>query len=289
MAQKAKTVHVICGPTAVGKTSYSIALAKQLGTEVISADSRQLYREIPIGTAQPSNDELAAVKHHFIASRSVIDDYNAGMFGEDVLELLKLLFKQYDDVVVCGGTGLYIKAVVDGFDDLPKANPEIRKQIEIGFEEGGLKYLQTELRRLDPVYLSKTDLSNKQRLMRALEVCLVSEKPYSELRTGVSAKRDFNVKMIGLSMSREKLNERINQRVNQMMMDGLLKEVKAVLHLKETNALQTLGYRELFDFLEDKCSLEAALEKIKTNTRRFAKRQMTWFRRDERIEWIELQ
>ena len=285
MAIMAKTLHVVCGPTAVGKTAYSIKLAQKLGTEVISADSRQLYREIPIGTAQPSEEELASVKHHFIASRSVTEDYNAGAFGKDALKLLQKLFEQYNDVVMCGGTGLYIKAVVDGFDDLPKADPETRQQIEKGFEEGGIEYLQAELKRLDPTHYVSTDLSNKQRMMRALEVCLVSGKPYSEQRTGNTAERNFNVKMIGLSMSRELLNERINLRVDQMMKDGLLDEVKAVHHLKETNALQTLGYRELFDFLEEKCPLQEALEKMKTNTRRFAKRQMTWFRRDDRVEW----
>lgn len=288
MAKKAKTLHVVCGPTAVGKTAYSIKLAQKLGTEIISADSRQLYREIPIGTAQPSDEELTLVKHHFIASRSVSEDYNAGAFAKDALELLDSLFKHYDDVVMCGGTGLYIKAVVDGFDDLPKADLETRKQIEKGFKEGGMEYLQTELKRLDPVHYKTTDLNNKQRLMRALEVCLVSGKPYSEQRTGGAAQRDFNIKMIGLSMPRELLNERINFRVDQMMEDGLLEEVKAVHHLKKTNALQTLGYRELFDFLEDKCTIQEALEKMKTNTRRFAKRQMTWFRRDERVDWVEV-
>ncbi|MFT4525990.1 MAG: tRNA dimethylallyltransferase [Bacteroidia bacterium] len=288
MADKAKTLHVVCGPTAVGKTAYSIKLAQKLGTEVISADSRQLYREIPIGTAQPSEEELASVKHHFIASRSVTEDYNAGAFGKDALELLENLFEQYDDVVMCGGTGLYIKAVVDGFDDLPKADSETRLQIEKGFEEGGIEYLQAELKRLDPTHYETTDLSNKQRLMRALEVCVVSGKTYSEQRTGNTEERDFNVKMIGLSMSRELLNERINLRVDQMMEDGLLDEVRAVHHLKETNALQTLGYRELFDFLEEKWTLQEALEKMKTNTRRFAKRQMTWFRRDQRVDWIEV-
>lgn len=288
MAAKAKTLHVICGPTAVGKTAYSIQLAKQLGTEIISADSRQLYREIPIGTAQPNAEELAAVKHHFIATRSVTEDYNAGEFAKDALNLLEELFKKYDDVVMCGGTGLYIQGVVDGFDDLPKADESVRAEIEKGFEEGGIEWLQVELKRLDPVHFQSSDISNKQRLMRAIEVCKVTGKTYSELRTGAKAKRPFNVNMIGLSMPREQLNERINQRVDMMIEMGLLEEVNAVHHLKNTNALQTLGYRELFDFLEDKCSLEAALEKMKTNTRRFAKRQMTWFKRDERVEWKEV-
>lgn len=288
MASKAKTLHVICGPTAVGKTAYSIELAKQLGTEVISADSRQLYREIPIGTAQPSEAELAQVKHYFIATRSVTEDYNAGQFAEDALKLLENLFQQYDDVVMCGGTGLYIQGVVDGFDNLPKADEAIRSEIEKGFEEGGIEWLQSELKRLDPVHFESSDISNKQRLMRAIEVCMVSGKTYSELRTGVKAERTFQTKKIGLMMPREQLNERINKRVDIMMEMGLLDEVKAAHHLKHTNALQTLGYRELFDFLEEKCSLEEALEKMKTNTRRFAKRQMTWFKRDERVEWKEV-
>lgn len=288
MVAKAKTLHVVCGPTAVGKTAYSIQLAQSLGTEVISADSRQLYREIPIGTAQPTEQELALVKHHFIACRSVTEDYNAGAYGIDVLKLLESLFEKYNEVVMCGGTGLYIKSVVDGFDDLPKADGETRSLIEDGYEKGGIEYLRSELKRLDPQHYGATDLNNKQRLMRALEVCLVSGKPYSQQRTGTIAPRDFNVKMVGLSMARESLNERINLRVDQMMEEGLLEEVKAVHHLKESNALQTLGYRELFEFLEGKCTIQDALEKMKTNTRRFAKRQMTWFRRDKRVEWIEV-
>lgn len=288
MASKAKTLHVICGPTAVGKTAYSIELAKQLGTEIISADSRQLYREIPIGTAQPGEDELAQVKHHFIATRSVTEDYNAGQFAEDALELLENLFQQYDDVVMCGGTGLYIQGVVDGFDDLPKADESVRSEIEKGYNEGGIEWLQSELKRLDPAHFESSDISNKQRLMRAIEVCMVSGKTYSELRTGAKAERPFQTKKIGLMMPREQLNERINKRVDIMMEMGLLDEVKAVHHLKHTNALRTLGYRELFDFLEEKCTLDEALEKMKTNTRRFAKRQMTWFKRDERVEWKEV-
>lgn len=288
MAAKAKTLYVICGPTAVGKTAYSIDLAKQLGTEVISADSRQLYREMPIGTAQPSAEELAQVKHHFIAIRSVTEDYNAGQFADDALKLLEELFEKYDDVVMCGGTGLYIQGVIDGFDDLPKADEAVRAEIDKGFEEGGIEWLQSELKRLDPVHFESSDITNKQRLMRAIEVCMVSGKAYSELRTGAKAERPFQTKKIGLTMPREQLNERINKRVDLMMEMGLLDEVNAVHHLKHTNALQTLGYRELFDFLEEKCTLEEALEKMKTNTRRFAKRQMTWFKRDERVEWKEV-
>jgi tRNA dimethylallyltransferase len=288
MAAKAKTLHIICGPTAVGKTAFSIDLAEQLGTELISADSRQLYREIPIGTAQPSAEELSRVKHHFIASRSVTENYNAGLFADDALALLNQLFLRYDDVVMCGGTGLYIQGVVDGFDDLPKANEAIRAEVEAGYESGGIEWLQSELKRLDPIHYQSSDISNKQRLMRAIEVCMVSGKTYTELRTGTKAERPFQTKKIGLTMPRQKLNERINQRVDLMMEMGLLDEVKSVHHLKDTNALQTLGYRELFDFMEEKYSLEEALEKMKTNTRRFAKRQMTWFKRDERVGWVEV-
>ena len=288
MSTSAKTLHVVCGPTAVGKTAYSIDLAEQLKTEVISADSRQLYREIPIGTAQPSAEELARVKHHFIACRSVTEDYNAGMFEEDVLRKLEELFQKHDDVVMCGGTGLYIQAVVDGFDDLPKADPAVRTQIEDGYRSGGIEWLQEELKRLDPALYKVIDLKNKQRLMRAIEVCMVSGKPYSELRSGDKAVRPFQVKKIGLSMPREKLNDRINRRVDIMMHEGLLDEVKSVHQFKNANALQTLGYRELFEYLEGTCTLEEAVEKLKTNTRRFAKRQMTWFRRDDRIKWLEL-
>ena len=229
------------------------------------------------------------MEHHFIASRSVTEDYNAGMFEEDVLRKLEELFQKHDDVVMCGGTGLYIQAVVDGFDDLPKADPEVRTQIEKDYEQGGIAWLQEELKRLDPAHYEVADLKNKQRLMRAIEVCRISGKPYSELRSGAKAQRPFQVKMIGLSMPREKLNERINKRVDLMMEEGLLDEVKAVHQFKNANALQTLGYRELFEYLEGTCTLEEAVEKLKTNTRRFAKRQMTWFRRDDRIKWLELQ
>ncbi|MFT4680475.1 MAG: tRNA dimethylallyltransferase [Granulosicoccus sp.] len=288
MGQQPKTLYVVCGPTAVGKTSHSIRLAQELKTEVISADSRQLYREIPIGTAQPSVAELASVKHHFIATRSVTEDYNAGMFGKDALSEIATQFQHCDDLVMCGGTGLYIKAVVDGFDDLPKANTEIRARIEEAYLKDGLDYLRSELERLDPTHFSTCDLNNKQRLMRAIEVCLVTGKPYSEQRVGKKAKRDFDVQMIGLTMPREQLNERINKRVDLMLKEGLLEEANAVHHLKHTNALQTLGYRELFDYFEEECTLDQAVEKIKINTRRFAKRQMTWFKRDNRIEWKEV-
>lgn len=282
-----KTLYVVCGPTAVGKTDFAIDLAEKLGTEIISADSRQLYREIPIGTAQPSAEQLARVKHHFIASRSIEEDYNAGMFERDALALIDELFQKYDTVVCCGGTGLYIKALCDGLDDLPEADASLRKQLTERWETEGLESLQKQLKELDPVHFEKMDTQNPQRVMRALEVCLSTGKPFSSFHGTEKTKRPFSIKKIGLELPREELYSRINKRVDQMIDEGWLEETKAVFDKRYLNALNTVGYKELFQHLAGEMTLEEATIKIKTNTRRFAKRQLTWFKKDEEIEWME--
>lgn len=285
-SEKTRTLYVVCGPTAVGKTDFAIELAEKLGTEIISADSRQLYREIPIGTAQPSAEQLNRVKHHFIANRSIEEDYNAGMFERDALVLLDELFLKYESVVCCGGTGLYIKALCEGLDDLPESDEKIRLQLTERLETEGLESLQNQLQELDPVHFERMDTQNPQRVMRALEVCLSTGIPFSSFHGVEKAERPFAIKKIGLELPREELYDRINKRVDQMLEDGWLEEAKAVFNRRHLNALNTVGYKELFQYLSGKITLEEATEKIKTNTRRFAKRQLTWFKKDAEIEWV---
>ena len=280
-----KILYVVCGPTAVGKTDHAIELAEQLGTEIISADSRQLYREIPIGTAQPTEEQLARVKHHFIACRSIAEDYNAGMFERDALELLEQLFQKHDTIVCCGGTGLYIKALCEGLDALPEADEELREQLTQRLESEGLEPLQQQLQALDPVHYERMDTQNPQRVIRALEVCLSTGKPFSSFHEGAKKQRPFNIRKIGLELPREELYNRINHRVDHMLENGWLQEAQAVYDKRHLNALNTVGYKELFQHLAGELTLQEATEKIKTNTRRFAKRQLTWFKRDEEIKW----
>jgi len=284
--RQSKILYVICGPTAVGKTELATELAEKLNTEIISADSRQLYRDIPIGTAQPSAEQLNRVKHHFIAERLLEEDYNAGMFERDALERLEILFKTHDMVVCCGGTGLYIKAICDGLDDLPEADEVIRKQLIERLEEEGLESLQNQLNQLDPIHFEKMDTQNPQRVIRALEVCLLTGKPFSSFHQGEKQKRPFKIIKIGMELPREEINERINKRVDSMLESGWLEEAKAVFEKRHLNALNTVGYKELFAHLSGKMTLEEATEKIKINTRRFAKRQMTWFKKDGEIRWF---
>lgn len=281
-----KILYVVCGPTAVGKTDNAIELAEKLNTEIISADSRQLYREIPIGTAQPTEEQLNRVKHHFIACRSIEEDYNAGMFERDALQLLDELFLKHDTVICCGGTGLYIKALCQGLDNLPEADEQIRQQLTQQFEKEGLEPLQNQLKALDPVHFERMDAHNPQRIIRALEVCISTGKPFSSFHQGEKKKRPFNIKKIGLELPREELYNRINQRVDHMLEHGWLQEAQAVYDQRHLNALNTVGYKELFQHLAGELTLAEATEKIKTNTRRFAKRQLTWFKRDEEVEWI---
>lgn len=283
-----KTLLVICGPTASGKTELAISKAKEFSTEIISADSRQFYKELTIGTAKPSEAQLKEVKHHFIDSHSITETFTAGKFETAALDLLDKLFRERDTVILVGGSGLYINAVVNGFDPMPEISEPVRKGLQELYEEQGITGLQELLKEKDPDYFAQVDLKNPQRLIRALEVSL-SGRPYSELRKGASGlrrERPFEVQKLAIDIPREKLYERIDARVDKMMKQGLLDEVKRLVDYKEHNALNTVGYSELFEFLEGKINLEEAVRLIKRNTRHYAKRQLTWFRRDEEIKWV---
>ncbi len=282
-----KSLIVIVGPTAIGKTSLSIHLAKEFNCPIISADSRQFFKEMSIGTAKPSYEEMQGVQHFFIDSHSISDKYNVGKYEVEVIDLLDKLFLTNKTVILVGGSGLYVDAVCKGFDELPEADIDVRKKINLLLEEKGIEALQDLLKELDPDYYAKVDLQNPQRISRALEVCLTTGKPYSNLREGKPKNRNFNIIKIGLNTSREVLYERINERVDSMMKSGLLNEVKALFAHKHLNALQTVGYTELFNYLENKIDLNTAIGSIKQNTRKFAKRQLTWFRKDQEIKWFE--
>lgn len=281
-----KHLIVLVGPTAVGKTALGISLAQYFETEIISADSRQMYREMHIGTASPSDEELALVKHHFIKNRTVTDYYNAAMFELEVLNLLESLFNQYNIVFMVGGSTLYIDALINGIDDLPTVDPKLREQLMERYKAEGIEYLRTQLKLLDPDHYSKVDLKNPNRMMKAIEVSLMTGQPYSTLLTSPNKSRDFNIIKIGLNRERHELFERINSRVDQMITDGLVDEVKGLQQYRSANALKTVGYREIFDYLDESISLELAVEQIKTNTRRYAKRQITWFSRDKEMPWF---
>ena len=286
MSTKRGTLIVVVGPTGSGKSALAVTLAQHYCAPIISTDSRQLYRGMAIGTAQPTADELAAATHYFIADREVEDDFNCGRYEVEALELLERLFAENDYVVAVGGSGLYIQALCDGMDNLPEADETIRESLKLRLENDGLAPLVDELRERDPAYAEKVDLCNPARVMRALEVCITTGRPYSEQRSGDRAERPFNIVKIGTDMPREELYDRINRRVDMMVADGLVEEAHAMYPKRHLNALQTVGYREIFDHLDGKCSLEEAIELIKRNSRRYAKRQMTWFRRDERVGWF---
>ena len=285
MAKK-KTLVVVLGPTAVGKTDIAIRLAKELHTEIISADSRQLYLEIPIGTAAPAAGLLAAVPHHFTGILSLRQDYNISQYEKEVLALLRQKFREHDVMIMCGGSGLYIDAVCKGIDRLPDSDPVLRRNLQEKWQQQGIVALQEQLKSLDPEYYAQVDRQNHKRLMRAIEVCLQTGKKYSELRLNKPQKRDFNILKIGLQLPREMLFERINRRTETMMDNGWLEEAKKVLPFRKQNALNTVGYKELFAYLDGKLTLEEAIEKVKTNTRRYAKRQLTWFKKDKEIHWF---
>ncbi len=280
-----KTLFVITGPTAVGKTAVAIALAKKLKTEIISADSRQFYREMSIGTAKPTPEELAQAKHHFVDSHSIKDSFSVGDFEVQGLALLDEIFKKHDTAILVGGSGLYIKAICEGFDKLPSASPEVRERLNLEFKNDGIIPLQEKLKAVDPVYYSQVDLNNPQRLIRALEVFESTGIPFSSYRKSTINARPFRCVKIGLDLPREILYQRINQRVDDMVKQGLVEEVRSVLPYRHLNALNTVGYSELFDYFDGKISLENAIELIKQNTRRFAKRQLTWFRKDKDLNW----
>lgn len=286
MSSKRGTLIVIGGPTGSGKSALAVEIAKHFGAPIISTDSRQVYRNMAIGTAQPTTEELAAVKHYFIADREVEDDFNCGRYEVEALALLDKLFAEYEYVVAVGGSGLYIQALCSGMDALPEADEKIRAGLKQRLEQEGLDSLVEELQRLDPTYAEVVDRCNPARVMRALEVCISTGRPYSEQRSGTITERPFNIIKIATDMPRDILYERINKRVDIMVKDGLVEEVRNLYPKRELNALQTVGYRELFDYFDGKCSMEDAIELIKRNSRRYAKRQMTWFRRDEEFRWF---
>ena len=299
MNMNTKTLIIVLGPTAIGKTSLSIQLAKHFNTEIISADSRQFYKELLIGAAPPSAKELSEVKHHFIQHLSVSQDYNVGKFEEDAIVKIEELFTKNDKVIVVGGSGLYIDAICKGFDKMPETPSEIREEVISLYKKNGIDFLQNEVQQKDPFFYNEVDRNNPQRLLRALEVMYSTNKTFSSFRNKKDKKRNFKIIKIGLETDRELLYNRINQRVDIMMENGLLQEVKSLTHFKNKNSLQTVGYKELFEHLEGKITLEETLNKIKQNSRRFAKRQITWFKKnnsttyfsaenlDEIIEFIE--
>ncbi len=280
-----KTCIIIVGPTAVGKTAIAIQLAQHFSTEIISGDSRQCFKELNIGVAKPSADELQQVKHYFINSHSIKEIVNAAIFEQYALEKVKHIFLKHDIAVMVGGTGLYVKTFADGIDEVPVIKPEIREQIIADYEWEGLVWLQKEVEKMDPLYYEKGEIKNPQRLMRALEVKLSTGKSIVEFQTQQKCNRDFNIIKIGIEMPRENLLKRINSRVEAMMQNGFLEEVKTLEKYKDLNALQTVGYRELFGHIIGDLSLQDATEAIKINTRQYAKRQITWFKKDEAIKW----
>ena len=283
------TLITIVGPTAIGKTALSIQLAAYFGCEIISCDSRQFYKEMSIGTAVPNKNELKAAPHHFIQNRSITEDYNVGEFEKDALAKLDELFKKSPIQIMVGGSGLYVDAVLQGLNYFPKIHPEVRKKITLNFENEGIESLQKQLKVLDIEAFNTIAIDNPQRLIRALEVCIGSGKTYSSFKNQRKIKRNFNSIKIGLKAEKEIIYNRINHRVDIMMKNGFLEEVKTLLPFKQLNALQTVGYREFFGYLEGKYTLDFAIDEMKKNTRRFAKRQGTWFRKDKSIIWFDFQ
>ena len=281
-----KTLISIVGPTAVGKTALAIKVAQHLNTEIISADSRQFFKEMEIGTAKPSAEELAAAPHHFISSHHITELFSTGDFEVQAMALLTRLFEEKDQVVLVGGSGLYVNAVLNGLDDLPATDLSIRAALNEQFQAEGLEGIKAQLASLDPEYYAQVDQFNTQRVIRGLEFVLSTGKKLSSFQSNRKKLRPFNIIKIGLNNERQALYSQINQRVDQMMDMGLLDEVKRLLPYREVNALKTVGYTELFDYLDGACSLAEAVDKIKQNTRRFAKRQLTWFRKDEEIKWF---
>lgn len=284
--RKENTVIIIVGPTAVGKTALSLRLAQFFNTSIISADSRQCYKELNIGVAKPSPEELNLVEHYFINSHSIKEEVNAGAFEQYALNACNEIFKVNNVVVMVGGTGLYIKAFCEGIDIMPEVPADIRNQIIDCYHKNGIEWLQNEVKDADPVFWQTAEQQNPQRLMRALEMVKATGKSITSFRKGKQISRPFRIIKIGLQLPKEILHNNINQRVDVMMKDGLLEEVKSLLPYRNLNALQTVGYKELFDYFDNKVSLKTAIELIKTNTRHYAKRQMTWFKRDKEIEWF---
>ena len=282
-----RSLIVIAGPTASGKTEAAIQMAKDHHTEILNADSRQFYREMTIGTAAPTPKELLEVKHHFVQHISIFDHYDVAMYERDAMRLLRQLFLCHDTVVLTGGSGLFIDAVCNGIDAMPDIAPILREQVNSLYRDGGLAALQEEVQRLDPEYYAIVDRKNPRRLQRALEVCLQTGRPYSVFRTQAVAQRDFDIVKYALLWDRQELNNRINQRVERMLAQGLVDEARRLYPYRHLNALNTVGYKELFDYFDGKSTLVEAVEQIKLNTRHYAKRQMTWLRKDPSYQWIE--
>lgn len=281
-----KRLIVIAGPTAVGKTSVAIKVAQHFHTEVVSADARQIYKELEIGTARPSDEELAAVPHHFIASHSIHGDYNAATYGEDALAVIRQLFRQHDRVILCGGSGLYIKSVLEGFDDVPEVDKTVRNAITEEYSLKGLSWLQDEVKRHDPDYFEIVDQKNPHRLMRSLELSRGTGKKMSEWRRQSKRELEFDVVKIALVLPMEELYQRIDSRMDKMIADGLFQEAERLYSFRELQALQTVGYREIFAFLDQNYDRDEAVRLLKRNTRHYAKRQMTWFKKDSEFTWL---
>ena len=282
-----KYLITILGPTAIGKTSLSINMANHFGCEIISCDSRQFFKEMQIGTAVPSKEELAAAPHHFIQNKSIFENYTVGDFEKEAIFKLEELFLTNDYAILVGGSGLYVDAILKGFDEFPDIDISVRQEVTSNYEKLGLNYLQTELEKRDPDYFSVVAKENPQRMMRALEVCIGSGKSYSSFLNQKKNRRNFTPILIGLEAERSVIYDRINQRVDIMINEGLLEEAKDLFIYKDLNALQTVGYRELFRYFDGEISVEFAIEEIKKNTRRFAKRQLTWFKRNENTKWFD--
>ena len=284
---KSKTLISIIGPTAIGKTSLSITIAKHFHTEIISCDSRQFFKEMNIGTAVPDKDELSEVQHHFIQHKSIFEEYNVGSFEKDTLNLISDLFQKNDTLILTGGSGLYQKAVLEGLDDFPDVEPSIRVHLNNKLKEEGLDALKSTLKKLDPAYFNTADVDNPHRVIRALEICIGTQKPFSSFLNKKKDSRNFKSIKIGLTADREIIYKRINSRVDLMIEKGLIEEAKQLYPHKHLNALKTVGYSEIFDYLDGLIPLEKAVEEIKKNTRRYAKRQLTWYRKQNDITWFD--
>lgn len=281
-----KYLVVVAGPTGIGKTDLSIAVAQHFDTEIISADSRQIYKELNIGVAKPADCQLKQVKHHFISFLHIDEEYNAGKFEVEALSCLDDIFKRKNLAFLVGGSGLYIRAVCHGLDNFPSTDPKVRTQLMEAYEKQGIEFLQQELKNRDPLYYNKVDTKNPRRLVRALEVCINTGMPYSSFHSEGPKKRKFNIIKIGLTMDRKELYQRINNRVDSMIESGLLEETKALKINQSRNALQTVGYQELFDYLDGKTDFETAVELIKQHSRIYAKRQLTWFGKEKDMHWF---
>ncbi|WP_302951952.1 tRNA (adenosine(37)-N6)-dimethylallyltransferase MiaA [uncultured Prevotella sp.] len=281
-----KTLFVIVGPTGVGKTSLCLKVAEHLNTVIINADSRQVFKEIPVGTAAPTKDERKSIRHFFVGNLHINEYYNASKYEQDVLKLLNILFKYKDNVIMSGGSMMYVDAVCKGIDDIPSVDDNIRKTLQERFDKEGLSGISKELALLDPDYYAIVDKNNHKRIIHALEICLSTGKPYSSFRKNTTKERPFRIIKIGLNMDRQRLYERIDLRVEQMIHDGLIQEALNVYEYKNLNALNTVGYKETFEYLDGLCTLENAIFRIKSNTHKYCRKQLTWFRRDPNIHWF---